>query len=136
MIEITTEKLSRAITKAKKVRNHVRMIDWRKYEVTTPEQHVYSVTFDVQGSHKMAHCTCAAGAKNLPCYHIAGAVALHCYIARAKAQAEPICEPTPATTRPAPRKQVNLDDNGPLYVPAVLVKPQPPSRGRVGGIEL
>jgi hypothetical protein len=127
VIELQADRLSKAIAKANKVRNHVRMLAWRKYEVRTPEQHTYTITFDVQEGKKLAHCTCAAGAKNLPCYHIAGAVALHCYIAKAKAQAEPICEPAPL--RPA---HLHIAINN----PGVLVKPQPPSLGRVNGLEL
>ena len=88
MIELNPERMTKAIEKAKRVRNHIRMIAWRKYEVRTPQGHTYIVIFDAQPGKKLASCNCAAGAKNQMCYHVAGAVVLHLAIARLRVAAE------------------------------------------------
>ena len=141
MIEISRGRLGKAIEKARRVKNHVRVLAWRKYEVRTPEQHIYTVTFSVRGGSKLADCTCAAGAKNQACYHIASAIALHCHIAKSKAADEPICKSTPPLR--ARRMQVDLDGDGPLLrepvnnpTPGLLIMQQPGSNGRYCGIEI
>lgn len=79
MIELQPERMSKAIEKAKRVRNHIRILGWRKYQVTTPEGHRYTVTFDSRNGRKLAHCSCKAATV---CYHIAGCVQVHIAIAR------------------------------------------------------
>jgi hypothetical protein len=85
MIELQRDRMSKAIAKSRKIRNHVRMVAWRKYEVRTPENHIYTATFEAQAGKKFASCTCPANANNQMCYHIAGAVVLHLAIARFRA---------------------------------------------------
>lgn len=108
MIELQPDRMSKAIEKARRVRNHIKMIAWRKYEVRTPENRIYTVTFDAQPGKKLASCTCAAKAE---CYHIAGAVVLHIAIARLRADEEKAAqnateqkpvEQKPTTRRPRP----------------------------------
>jgi hypothetical protein len=104
MIELQREKLSKAIAKARKVRTHVRMVAWRKYQVRTPENRTYTVTFDARDGKKFASCTCPAGDHNQECYHIAAAVVLHLAIAWIKAESEKP-KPQPATPKaPAPAR--------------------------------
>jgi hypothetical protein len=101
MIELQPDRMSKAIAKARQVRNHVHMIRFRQYEVTTPELNAYQVSFEVRDGKKLASCNCKAGQRNLPCYHIASAVALHLIVAKAHAEQQKQSEtPKPA---PAPR---------------------------------
>jgi hypothetical protein len=88
MIEINKERLSKAVEKARKVRNFVHMIQFRLYEVTTPELRAYQVAFEVRDGKKFANCNCKAGKRNQPCYHMAAAVALHLAVAQMRAEAE------------------------------------------------
>lgn len=116
MLELSREKMATAIEKARRTRCYVRMLAWRRYSVTTPAGHVYTVTFDVQDGRRLGSCTCAARKE---CFHLAAAVHAHCLIAAMKAEHEPICE---ERVRPA--------------LAGVMVKPQPASLGRVGGFEI
>lgn len=106
MIELHPDRMGKAIEKAKRVRSHIKMIAWRKYEVRTPENRTYTVTFDAQPGKKLAGCTCAAKAE---CYHIAAAVTVHLAIARLRAAAEQkatqqVTEQKPVEPKPAPRR--------------------------------
>lgn len=99
MIELHLDKMSNAIAKARRVRNHVRMIAWRRYEVRTPENHVYIVSFDTRDGKHFASCTCAAGAHDQECFHAASAIVLHLAIIglREKERTQPlqpgVCKP-------------------------------------------
>src|SRR5215813_2465386 len=77
MIELQRNRFSKAIEKAKAVKNFVRMIRFQQYEVMTPKLDAYVVTIWTNNGRRVAACTCQAGKKNLPCYHIASAAALH-----------------------------------------------------------
>lgn len=94
--------MSKAIAKAKQVRNHVHMIRFRVYEVITPELRAYTVSFEVRDGKKLASCTCKAGRANQACYHVAAAVVLHMAVAKmyADQQKQQAETPKPAT---APR---------------------------------
>jgi hypothetical protein len=97
MIELQREKLSKAIEKAKQVRNFVHMIRFRVYEVTTPDLRAYQVAFEVRDGKKFASCNCKAGKHSIPCYHIAAAVVLHLAVAKMYADQKP--EPKPEVPR-------------------------------------
>jgi hypothetical protein len=96
MIELQPDQLSKAIAKARKVRTHVHMLAWRKYQVRTPENRIYHVTFDTRDGKKLAACTCPAGDRDQACYHIAAAVVLHLAIAKTYADQQQPTEPKPA----------------------------------------
>lgn len=81
MIELRIDRLRNAIAKARRVRNHVRLIAGRRYEVKTPKNHIYFVTFTTRDGKHFASCTCAAGANDQECYHIPGAALLDSAIA-------------------------------------------------------
>ncbi len=84
MIQLTSiETLAKAITKARTVKPLVRYIAFRHYSVTNKQTGAtYQVTFDKQGTRRMAACDCQAGARGQACYHIAAAVAHHVLQAR------------------------------------------------------
>jgi len=88
VIELTRDKLQKAIEKAKQERNHVRPLTWRRYEVTTPKGGIYTVTFDVRKGRKYGACNCKAGQREMACYHLASAIAVHLAIAKMRAVAE------------------------------------------------
>jgi|GEM_PF-942529 len=90
MIEINRNKLAKAVEKARKVKNFVHMIEFRIYEVTTPELRAYTVAFQTRDGKKFATCTCKAGKLNVPCHHIAAALALHLVIASNHAKPQPV----------------------------------------------
>ena len=77
MIELQRDRFSKAIEKARTVKNFVRMIRFQQYEVITPKLDAYTVTNWANNGRTVATCSCKAGAKNLPCYHVASAAGLH-----------------------------------------------------------
>lgn len=79
MIQLQSAKtLEKAITKARTVKPLVRYISFRHYTVTNKTTGAtYQVTFDKQGTRRLATCDCKAGSTNQPCYHIAAAVGHH-----------------------------------------------------------
>lgn len=79
MIQLTTiETLGNAINKARTVKPLVRYIAFRHYSVTNKQTGAtYQVTFDKQGTRRLAACECRAGQQGRACYHIAAAVSHH-----------------------------------------------------------
>src|SRR4030095_280431 len=75
MIKLETNKMQRAIERAKAVRPRVTVInaDERTYSVTGSKGDRYTVRFAVVGSKKLAECDCKAGQAGMMCYHVAGA---------------------------------------------------------------
>jgi hypothetical protein len=68
--------LQNAINKAKKVKCFAKHIGNRRYLVVTPQNHRYTVRMEMHDGLRYAICNCAAGSKNMACYHIVGAAAL------------------------------------------------------------
>src|SRR5262249_37367372 len=75
MIKLESNKMQRAIDRAKAARPRVRVIsaDERTYSVTGSKGNTYTVKFVVVNGLKLAECNCAAGQASMMCYHVAGA---------------------------------------------------------------
>ena len=75
MIKLESNKMQKAIERAKAVRPRVRVIsaDERTYSVTGSKGNTYTVKFVVVNGLKLAECNCAAGQASMMCYHVAGA---------------------------------------------------------------
>jgi len=99
MIELRPDRMRKAIAKARTTRCMVRMIEFRRYIVTTPDLINYYVRFEARDGKKYATCTCRAGKLNMPCYHLAASYPVHAAIARMRAEAEkPEAAAQPANT--------------------------------------
>jgi hypothetical protein len=136
MIQLNPERFVNAAAKARQVKLYVRMFAWRQYGCRTPQGHVYTVRFETKAGGTYARCNCAAGAKLLPCYHVAAVFPVDTAVVRMRqehvAQLERLHEAN-RTSPPFFNCPLCIEPPG---LPPVLVKPQPPSMGRVGGIEL
>jgi len=121
MIELNPKRFVNAAAKARQVKLYVRMFAWRQYQSRTPQGHVYTVKFETKASGVYASCNCAAGAKNLPCYHVASVYPIDIAI---------------VTMRQEHARQFEQPHEAHRSMPPVLVKPQPPSLGRINGMEL
>jgi hypothetical protein len=71
-----TKRMENAVRKAKQVKCHARSLGGRRYEVTNPRGHRYTVRMELRDGQRYAICNCAAGTANQPCYHIIGAALL------------------------------------------------------------
>ncbi len=71
-----TKRMANAVRKAKQAKCHARSLGGRRYEVTTPRGHRYTVRCEVRDGERYALCNCAAGTAGQPCYHIIGAAIL------------------------------------------------------------
>lgn len=86
MVKLATEKMARAIAKAREVKPLVRVIEFRTYSVTNKlTGATYTVRFSKQGADKFADCTCKAGERGTVCYHLAAAIGAHMQIAAERA---------------------------------------------------
>jgi uncharacterized Zn finger protein len=84
MIELKhTAQLDKAIARAKAADLFVQATDrFRQYTVTNRATGAeYNVQFVVSAGRRFATCTCKAGLNQQLCKHVAGAAALHLYIA-------------------------------------------------------
>lgn len=80
MVKLTTENISKAVERCRKLRPSVRFIADRVYAVKSVNgQSIYTVRFDVQNGEKFAECSCKAGKRKLICYHVAGAAQVNIY---------------------------------------------------------
>lgn len=69
--------LTNAITKARKMKCHARPLGNRRYLITTPQQHRYVVSIEIRRDRlRYASCNCAAGTRDLACYHLVPAALL------------------------------------------------------------
>ena len=80
------EQLTKAITKAKKLRPRVEFDRFGRYRVSGMSGGFYTVICrkDERGI-KAVECTCKGGEKGLVCYHAAAALSLHVGLARQRA---------------------------------------------------
>lgn len=89
MIQLTEQKMSKAIEKAKKEKPLVRVVGWRHYTVTNKRTGAtYTVTFDVINGQRLASCDCPAGqAGRFICYHVAACSGVQVVLAEQKRRA-------------------------------------------------
>ena len=87
MIEITREKLTNAIARAKQVKPTVRWTGDRNFEVSGSKGNVYAVSLVVVNGKKLASCGCEAHRKGNVCYHLAAASFLNVVIQTMKRNA-------------------------------------------------
>ena len=88
MIELTKDKMTNAIAKAKKLHPFVMFLGERRFAVeskTTLE--TYQIRFFVNGNKRLASCTCKAGQEGMVCYHVAAAAAVNIGIQRQRMNA-------------------------------------------------
>jgi len=83
-IEINSDPMKRAAQRAMDKPLRVRMIAFRTYGVVNGDGKHYTVHFRKSNGVKWAECSCAAGAQGMLCYHIAGALPLHCHVAKTR----------------------------------------------------
>jgi hypothetical protein len=97
MIELKQNaQLEKAIARAKAANLFVQPTDrFRQYTVTNRQTGAqYNVQFIVSAGRKFATCTCKAGLNQQLCKHVAGAAALHLYIAARVSAPQPAAGPT------------------------------------------
>lgn len=136
MIELNPTRFVNAAAKARQVKLYVRMFTWRQYDCRTPQGHVYTVRFETKASRTYAHCNCAADAKGLPCYHVAAVYPIDVAVVTMRREHVRQLEGQYEANRTSPpffNCRLCIETPG---LPPALVKPQPRSLGRVGGIEL
>jgi uncharacterized Zn finger protein len=82
------DQLTKAITKAKKLRPRGEFDHFGRYRVSGTKGGFYTVICRKDGRGiKAVECTCAGGEKGLVCYHAAAALALHVGLARQRVTA-------------------------------------------------
>lgn len=83
MIQITSPApLKNAIAKARTVKPRVRVEQFGRYAVTNKATGAtYVVTCEKRDGKRFASCTCKAGERGTPCFHLAAAVGVHIVLA-------------------------------------------------------
>ena len=83
MIQLQSiEQLEKAITKARAAKPFVRINCFGSYTVTNRQTGAtYSVECLKKNGRRFAHCSCKAGERSVPCYHLASAVGVHIQLA-------------------------------------------------------
>lgn len=85
MIELTKDKLTNAIAKAKKIHPFVMVLGERQFAIESKSTlETYQIRFFVNGRKKLATCTCPAGRSSQACYHVAAAAAVNIGLQRLK----------------------------------------------------
>ena len=87
MIQLTsTAAFQNAITKARTVKPFVRVRHFGSYTVTNKQTGAsYTVECGKRDGKRFASCTCKAGERGTPCYHVAAAAAAHVQLATERA---------------------------------------------------
>lgn len=76
MIELTKDKMTNAIARAKQIHPFVMVLGERQFAIESKSTlATYQIRFFVNGSRKLATCTCPAGRSGQVCYHVAAAAA-------------------------------------------------------------
>jgi hypothetical protein len=79
MIEITSASIKKAINKARQTKPFVKVIEFRRYQVTNKITGAsYEVKFSKLGNKKLAECNCKA---TVICYHIGASIGAHIVLA-------------------------------------------------------
>jgi hypothetical protein len=88
MIQLTTAaKLENAINKARTVKPLVRVAKFGHYTVTNKTTGAtYTVECVKRDGKRFASCTCKAGVRDVPCFHLASAVSVHMQLAAERAE--------------------------------------------------
>ncbi len=89
MIQLTSPAaLTNAITKARTVKPFVRVVAFGHYTVTNKTTGAtYTVECEKRDGKRLASCSCVAGERGKPCYHVAAAVSAHIQLAAERAVA-------------------------------------------------
>ncbi len=89
MIQLTTAAaLTNAINKARTVKPRVRVARFGHYTVTNKATGAtYTVECVKRDGKRFASCSCKAGERGKPCYHVAAAVSAHIQLAAERAAA-------------------------------------------------
>ncbi len=74
MIRLESDKMQKAIERAKQVRPRVRRLAERSYSVTGSRGDLYTVNFAVVNGMKLAECSCPATGM---CFHISAAASIN-----------------------------------------------------------
>lgn len=79
MIELTPDRLEKATAKAKQCKPLVKVLEFRRYQVTNRETGAsYEVTFTKIDDKKFGQCSCKAGEQGkYACYHLISALSRH-----------------------------------------------------------
>ncbi len=87
MIQLTSAaKLENAINKARTVKPLVRVVKFGSYTVTNKiTGATYTVECLKRDGKRFASCSCKAGERGQPCYHVAAAVSAHLQLAAERA---------------------------------------------------
>src|SRR5262245_4813077 len=106
MIKLESNKMQRAIERAKAVRPRVTVIsaDDRTYSVSGSKGNAYTVKFVVVNGLRLAECDCKAGQAGQLCYHVAGAAQVNVMVQsmrRPQTAAVPALAPKSADERGA-----------------------------------
>ena len=78
MIQLTADNLKNAVAKAKATKPKVRVIEFRRYEVTNGDGITYTVRLTKIGGKPHGDCDCVA---TKVCYHIAASLDIHLVLA-------------------------------------------------------
>jgi hypothetical protein len=65
-----TKQMQNAIEKAKRVKCAVKLFGSRAYLVVNPKGRTYKVTFYMRDGQRFGYCNCAAGSREVLCYHV------------------------------------------------------------------
>jgi hypothetical protein len=98
MIKLETNKMQKAIERAKAIRPRVRWNGGREFTVTGSKGDSYKVRFAVAGGHKLGECDCKAGKAGQMCFHLAAAASLNIAIQSMRVSS-PIPAPAPVPAR-------------------------------------
>lgn len=83
MVELTKDKMTNAIAKAKNLHPFVMVLGERQFAIESKSTlETYQIRFFVNGAKKLAICTCPAGRQGMVCYHVAAAAAVNIGIQR------------------------------------------------------
>lgn len=83
MLHLNPDQFANAIKRARQVHPKVTWLGGRRYSVTSSDRTCeYTVTFSVVNGQRFGACSCYAGQKHLPCFHIAAAAAVNIGMAR------------------------------------------------------
>jgi hypothetical protein len=64
------QNLQNAITKARRIKCTVKTLEVRAYLVITPQNHAYTVRFEMHNGLRYGRCNCKAGVASMACYHL------------------------------------------------------------------
>jgi SWIM zinc finger len=83
MLEITKENIQKATAKARETKPLVKILEFRKYQVTNRETGAkYTVKFSKIGNRKFAECDCKCGQqRRYICKHIGASIGIHIVLA-------------------------------------------------------